>query len=95
MKEQKPKTAEELGNLANLHVQARKGPLISGKYASFSRGQGLKQNKELNVKEGASPTQTKQGQMSVVPQKFVPPSVRNAKPELTCFKCGKKGHMSL
>ena len=28
LKEQEPKTAEELGNLANLHVQSRKGPLV-------------------------------------------------------------------
>ena len=26
LKEQKSKTAEELGNLANLHIQSRKGP---------------------------------------------------------------------
>ena len=34
LKEQKPKTAEELGNLANLHVQSRKGPLGGGKYVT-------------------------------------------------------------
>ena len=28
LKEQKPKSAEELGNLANLHVQSRKGLLV-------------------------------------------------------------------
>lgn len=33
LKEQKPATAEELGNLANLHVQSRKEPFVSaGKY---------------------------------------------------------------
>ena len=31
LKEQKPKTAEELANFANRHVQARNGPLISGR----------------------------------------------------------------
>ena len=34
LKEQEPKTAEELGNLANLHVQSRKGPLVGGKYVT-------------------------------------------------------------
>ena len=32
LREQKPATAEELGNLANLHKQSRKGPLVAGKY---------------------------------------------------------------
>ena len=34
LKEQEPKTAEELGNLANLHVQSRKGPPVGGKYVT-------------------------------------------------------------
>lgn len=39
LKEQKPKTAEELGNLANLHVQSRKGPLVEGKYVSTGKNE--------------------------------------------------------
>ena len=42
LKEQKPKTAEELGNLANLHVQCRKGPLVGGKYVSTGEKFGKK-----------------------------------------------------
>lgn len=38
LKEQEPKTAEELGNLANLHVQSRKGPLVRGKYVTNQGG---------------------------------------------------------
>lgn len=34
LKEQNPKTSEELGNLANLHGQSRKGPLVEGRYVS-------------------------------------------------------------
>ena len=30
LKEQEPKTADELCNLANLHLQSRKGPLVGG-----------------------------------------------------------------
>ena len=37
LKEQKPKTAEQLGNLANVHVQSRKGPIVEGKYASINK----------------------------------------------------------
>ena len=39
LKEQKPKTTEELGNLANL---------VAGKFASFCKNQGFKQKKEAN-----------------------------------------------
>ena len=39
LKKQETKTAEELGNLANLHVQSRKGPLVGGKYVT-NRGGG-------------------------------------------------------
>ena len=45
LKEQKPKTAEELGNLANLHVQSRKGPPVGGKYVT-NRGGGKFGKKE-------------------------------------------------
>jgi len=40
LKEQKPKTADELRHLANLHVQSRKGPLVEGRYASFGKNKG-------------------------------------------------------
>ena len=91
LKEQKPTTAEELGNLANLHVQARKGPLVAGKYASFGRGQGFKQRKEMNVKKDVPPPEGKHDSRK---QNSVSPNVKNTRPEVTCFKFGKKGHMS-
>ena len=91
LKEQKPATAEELGNLANLHVQARKGPLVAGKYASFSRGQGFKQTKEMSVNKDVSPPERKPDSRK---QNTVSPNVKNARHEVTCFKCGRKGHMS-
>ena len=47
LKEQKPKSAEELGNLANLHVQSRKGPLVGGKYVSTSERFGKKKKSVL------------------------------------------------
>ena len=48
LKEQKPKTAEELENLANLHVQSGKSPLVEGRYASFGK------NKGGSIQKGAS-----------------------------------------
>ena len=91
LKEQKPKTAEELGNLANLHVQSRKGPLVEGRYASFGKSRGgsiqkESQNKrEPPIKEQVSGEQIKPG---------ITPSRRNVKSPVTCYKCGKSGHMS-
>ena len=91
LKQQKPATAEELGNLANLHVQATKGTLVAGKYASFTRGQGFKQTKEMNVNKDVSPPERKPDSRK---QNTVSPNVKNARPEVTCFKCSRKGHMS-
>ena len=91
MKEQKPPTPEELGNLANLHVQARKGH-VAGNYSSFSRGQGFKQRKEMSVKKDVPPLENKPDSRKQNP---VLPNVKNTRPEITCFKCGRKGHMSL
>ena len=88
LKEQKPKTAEELGNLANLHVQSRKGPLVEGRYASFGKNKGVSIQKqpqikrEPPIKDQASGEQTK------------PVIRRNIKLPVTCYKCGKQGHMS-
>ena len=45
LKEQKPKTAEELGNLANLHVQSRKGRLVEGRYVSTSSNEKLEKKR--------------------------------------------------
>ena len=51
LKEQEPKTAEELGNLANLHVQSRKGPLVGGKYVTNRGGVKSGKRKGLEVRE--------------------------------------------
>ena len=90
LKERKPVNAEELGNMANLHVQSRKGPLVDGRYAPFG-SQGFKQKRSSVV-----PVQ-KETQRSFTQSKIHPsPSSRSAKPkpEITCFKCGQLGHMS-
>lgn len=62
---------------------------MEGRYASFSKNKGFivpKQpqlKKEPPIKEQASGEQTKPV-----------PSRRSIKPPVTCYKCGKPGHMS-
>ena len=51
LKEQEPKTAEELGNLPNLHVQSRKGPLVEGKYVTNRGGVKSGKRKGLEVRQ--------------------------------------------
>ena len=51
LKEQEPKTAEELGNLGSLHVQSREGPLVGGKYVT-NRGRGKSGKKERFESKG-------------------------------------------
>ena len=45
LKEQEPKTAEKLGNLANLLVESRNGPPVGGKYVT-NRGGRKSEEKE-------------------------------------------------
>lgn len=93
LKEQKPKTAEELGNLANLHVQSRKGPLVGGKYVSTGEKFGRK--KKSDNKADDSLSEEKQEQNSERPPKSPSiPAQRNTRSEIKCYKCGKLGHMS-
>ena len=90
LKERKPVNAEELGNMANLHVQSRKGPLVDGRHAPFG-SQGFKQ-KRSSVVPAQKETHSSFTQSKIHPS----PSSRSAKPkpEITCFKCGQLGHMS-
>ena len=95
LKEQKPKTAKELGELANLHVQSRKGPLVAGKYASFGKGRGFSSQQQSHPKIEVSPQGPKERQGLGASQKPVhTPIKRNNRSEITCYKCGKQGHMS-
>ena len=95
LKEQKPKTAEELGNLANLHVQSRKGPLVGGKYVSTGCGEknGKKKNSDSNADDPLSERKQEQNREKA-PKPPSPPVRRTMKSEIKCFKCGKLGHMS-
>ena len=51
LKEQEAKTVEELGNLASLHVQSRKGPPVRGKYVTNRGGGKSGKRKGLEVRE--------------------------------------------
>ena len=94
LKDQKPKTAEELGNLANLHVQYRKGPLVEGKYVSTGKN-AKSGKKQPDGKADDSLSEQKQEQNFVrFPKPPSLPARRTTKPEIKCYKCGKPGHMS-
>jgi hypothetical protein len=97
LKEQKPKTAEELGNLANLHVQSRKGPMVAGKYVSYRYARPEERKKqetkpeENNTKTGTMPKPQYNSNPNLGQST---PGGRSTRPSVKCFKCGKEGHMS-
>ena len=83
LKEQQPKTAQELGSLINLHVQSRKGPLVGGKYVK-NRGGGKSGKKErFGGKADESLNEGKQDQNQEKPLKPSPsPEQKTTKPEI-------------
>ena len=84
LKDQKPKTAEELGNLANLHAQSRKGPLVEGKYVST--GKNKKSGKKTDGKADDSLSEQKQEKNFVrFPKLPSLPARRTTKPEIICY----------
>ena len=88
LKEQKPKSAEELGNLANVHVRSRKGLLVVGNHVFFffffCRNQGFKQIKEAKFQKEMSAPELKQGQRSATLLTPTTPNVtKNSRPEIT------------
>ena len=83
IKEQEPKTTEEHGNLANLHVQSRKGPLVGGQYVT-NRGGGKSGKKErFGGKADDSLPEGKQDQNQEKPSKLSPsPEQKTTKREI-------------
>ena len=88
LKEQKPKTAEELGNLANLHVQSRKGPIVEDRYASFGKNKGVSIPKEPQIKREPPIKEQVSGEQTKL---VITPSRRKIKSPVACYKCGKPG----
>jgi len=73
LKEKKPETAEELAKIANEHIQARKGPMIDGKYASLERR--IDQNEQMNSL-GIMATATRQSSSTTATRQFSSPVVQ-------------------
>ena len=78
LKEKKVESAEELARIANEHVQARKGPLIDGKYVSSERLKSKKPVLDQSSKSGS------QAVPQVKEEKKVNSNFRGK-----CFKCNK------
>ena len=95
LKEQEPKTVEELGNLASLYVQSRKGQLVGGKYVTYWGGGKSGKKERFGGKADDSLPEEKQNQNQEKPWKPWPfPEQKTSKPEIKCYKCGKPGYLS-
>ena len=98
LKEHKPQTTEELGNLANLHVQSRKGPLVGGKYVNY-KPKGSDERRVTNLKlattlSGQKPPSLKPADLQNKTRTDPAPAPGRSRPPIKCYKCGKEGHMS-
>lgn len=86
LKEQEPKTAEELESLANLHAQSRKGPAC-GRHVSINKRLGFIHQKQLYPKKELSSQE--QGQEQEIRERSKPVPIyirRNTRPVITCYK---------
>ena len=88
------KKAEEIGNLANMHVQSRKGPLVEGAYASFHNSWGFIHQKQSYPKRELPSQEQREEQGLRKQPKPVPIPVRmSSRSVITCYKCVKPGYM--
>lgn len=87
--EKKPKSSGELATLANEHIQAKKGPLIDGKYVGYG--------KKIKAKATTEVLTAPQSNIVTTPVQERPSQVRyppRRGNEVKCFVCGKSGHLS-
>ena len=90
LKERKPKTAEELANLANDYVQSRKEPLIDGKYVSGKRNDIRRpKNEDLYKLSEKFHENNKVDQDRPAIEKS---QEKFDKSKVKCFSCKEKGH---
>ncbi|KAK3716257.1 hypothetical protein QZH41_008148 [Actinostola sp. cb2023] len=72
LKEKKPETAEELAKIANEHIQARKGPMIDGKYASLEKNRPKRTNEQLRNNGNRNQTEQQYNRNQTVQQSSSP-----------------------
>ena len=81
LKERKPETAVELGRLANEHVQAKKGPLVDGKYVGYT--EVVRSRQKSSNKETETSSYTAAEKIETLAQ---------SKPQVQCYNCQAFGH---
>ena len=87
LKEKKPETAEELAKIANEHVQARKGPLIDGKYTEKNKP---KRANVVSEQPRGNDNNTVQKPSTPLKEEKKTTNFRGK-----CYKCQQTGHISL
>lgn len=86
--EKKPETSGQMARLANEHIQAKKGPLVDGKYVGYSKKSPLGKSKTVAME---TPTKSINTDSSTDGNA----STRaKDKTDIRCFKCRKSGHLS-
>ena len=91
LKEKRPATAVELGRLANEHVQAKKGPLVDGKYVGYTEVVRSRQKPPSKSDSTESTTTTTSTSLEKKPEEKTTSNSAQLK-SVKCFNCQAYGH---
>ena len=101
LKEQKPQTAEELGNQSwkNFMYSPEKDHSSPASMLLLVKIRGLNRKRKRCLKrkcqrQNKNWVKVQQPPPPPSPKPTTPDVIKNSRPEITCFKCGKKGHLS-